>query len=278
MSGRQAINVSDVALLMRRNHQLLDMVCKNADIDLGDYERPVTKRQRSSNKETAKSKRGSRASRPGTALGAPPQRSGTSTPRSDVDGNSRSSPFDKYRKEAIAEEKTPTVMKTVEEEDFDDDVMVVDYEQANANSDKKSCGDRQAGDGNAAINAARSDVKATASILHPSNAADVVVDDDEDDFSMLDAVVPATSTPLPVPNATTPVSKGLTLRRSARKTFTEALSASTTNMTANKAYDTQFDATNNTPKKNPHNAAAASNVRIFWVLQAATVTDVTTVL
>ncbi|EYC15526.1 hypothetical protein Y032_0036g3194 [Ancylostoma ceylanicum] len=127
--GRQAVNVSDVALIMRRNKHLLEIVSKAADIDLGDYERPTTKRQRSSNKESTRGRRGARSgtSRASTAMDGPGLRSGTLTPRSDQDANSRLSAVEEVKREAVLEQKATATIKTVDEEDFDDDdVMIVD--------------------------------------------------------------------------------------------------------------------------------------------------------
>ncbi|KAK6061971.1 hypothetical protein COOONC_00363 [Cooperia oncophora] len=56
--GRETVTVSDAALILRRNRRLLEALSATADIDIGEYERPLTKRQRV-NKES-KIKRGNR--------------------------------------------------------------------------------------------------------------------------------------------------------------------------------------------------------------------------
>ncbi|WKX97447.1 hypothetical protein Q1695_013252 [Nippostrongylus brasiliensis] len=81
-AGRETVNVFDVALLMRRNNQLLELVSKAADVDVGGFERPVAKRQRT-NKETTKTKRANAkagTTTPGTALNTSVQRDRPAAP------------------------------------------------------------------------------------------------------------------------------------------------------------------------------------------------------
>ncbi|KAL6736367.1 hypothetical protein Aduo_006727 [Ancylostoma duodenale] len=223
--GRQTVNVSDVALIMRRNKHLLDIVSKAADIDLGDYERPVTKRQRSSNKESTRGRRGarSRTSRPSTAMDAAVLRSGTVTPHSDQDANSRLSAFEEVKREIMLELKAKTATKAVTEEGFDDDdVMIVD-----------------------------------AAPEQPPEKGNSV---DEDDFSMPDIEpAPATdrkhplhaSTPISLNSRSTitPQSMNETPRRSARN----ALKA-----TADQGCD--FKVESSTPRKNLQNSSVAKTL------------------
>ncbi|CAJ0604786.1 unnamed protein product [Cylicocyclus nassatus] len=123
-AGRQNVNAADVALLMRRNKQLLNMVSKAADIDLGDFERPVTKRQRLNGKELGNSRRGSRA-RLGTKNGAASLRAARLTPLSNLDENSRSSPSAEKKRQNEDEVMVFDDMEDAEEKESFDKVALV---------------------------------------------------------------------------------------------------------------------------------------------------------
>ncbi|ETN75016.1 hypothetical protein NECAME_12567 [Necator americanus] len=192
-AGRQAVNVSDVALLMRRNKQLLEIVSKAADVDLGDYERPTTKRQRSTNTNKTKGKRGNAGtSGTSTALNAPVECDGTLTPHSEVDGNSRLSFSTDVNQYVSVEQKTLAVMKPVFEDihkDFGDDVMIIDALEKPTPHDKKDDLNKNVKDEDSfsespAKNPCENVTTAVAS--HPHR--EVTMDSDEDDFCMFDMV------------------------------------------------------------------------------------------
>ncbi|KIH61895.1 hypothetical protein ANCDUO_07829, partial [Ancylostoma duodenale] len=241
--GRQTVNVSDVALIMRRNKHLLDIVSKAADIDLGDYERPVTKRQRSSNKESTRGRRGarSRTSRPstalicavysrsrkdfaftGTAMDAAVLRSGTLTPHSDQDANSRSSVLGEIKRETISEQKATTAFKAVTEEDFeDDDVMIVDAPPEQPPLTEKE-----------------------------NNV-------DDDDFSMLDMEpIPATVSKNPA-QAGTPISLDSLSKRTLQSMNETPRRSERNALKAAVDQGSEFKAEDSTPQKNLQNSAVA---------------------
>ncbi|RCN36460.1 hypothetical protein ANCCAN_17660 [Ancylostoma caninum] len=206
----------------------LEIVSKAADIDLGDYERPVTKRQRSSNKESARGRRGARSgtSRPSTAMDAPALRSGVLTPHSDQDRNSRSSAIEEVKEEADLEQKATTATKAVPQEDFDDDdVMIVDA------SPKQ--------------------------LPLPGKGKDF----DDDDFSMLDLEpAPATVSKHPV-QASTPVSLDLLSRRTSQSLNETPRRSARNALRATVGQESKFSAESSTSRKNPQNSSVAKTVR-----------------
>ncbi|XGW08146.1 hypothetical protein V3C99_010896, partial [Haemonchus contortus] len=86
-AGRETVNVSDVMLILRRNRRLLDLVSTVADIDIGEYERPVAKRQRVNNKES----RAKRADKGGTSKTGASARKNSAGPASGASGRPLSS-------------------------------------------------------------------------------------------------------------------------------------------------------------------------------------------
>ncbi|KAJ1370463.1 hypothetical protein KIN20_032191 [Parelaphostrongylus tenuis] len=84
---RENVNISDVALIMRRNPSLLEMVSKTADVDLS--EGPVVKRRRSNNKESSRGGRSFKARR-GRPVGVLTTRNGSV--ELDANSNTNDSP------------------------------------------------------------------------------------------------------------------------------------------------------------------------------------------